>query len=155
MKFSAKTGPNYDGFKMAMEKTSQTGKGCRYLHQTDFASRIPGSQKIRISEGFCEDNLLLQRPEQNSQGRGKIGPASSSDTRPSRAGRRIFAAYQIQWWLLFQHMPPAVIKADTQFQQKEDAAHNRRHPLNQLFGSILVHFQQNLEQLFLLIRCLG
>ena len=52
-------------------------------------------------------------------------------------------------------MPPAVIKADTQFQQKEDAAHNRRHPLNQLFGFVLVHFQQDLEQLFLLFGCLG
>ena len=49
----------------------------------------------------------------------------------------------------------AVIKADTQFQQKEDAAHDRRHPLNQLFGSVLVHFQQDLKQLFLLFGCLG
>jgi len=39
--------------------------------------------------------------------------------------------------------------------EKEDAAHNRRHPLNQLFGSILVHFQQDPKQLFLLFGCLG
>ena len=50
--FSAKTGANYGVFKSVMEKISQTGIRLRYLHQTDFASRIPGSQKIRISEGF-------------------------------------------------------------------------------------------------------
>jgi len=44
-KLSAKTGPNYDDFKSAMEKTSHTETSCRYLHQTDFANRIPGSHK--------------------------------------------------------------------------------------------------------------
>ena len=70
-KLSAKTGPNYDDFKSAMEKISQTGIRCRYLHQTDFARRSPRSQKIRNSEGFCEDNLLHQMSEKNSHGRGR------------------------------------------------------------------------------------
>ena len=39
-----------------------------YLHQTDFPSRIPRSQKTRESKEFCEDNLPLQMAEQNSQG---------------------------------------------------------------------------------------
>ena len=42
---------------MVMEKIPQTEIRCRYLHQTDFARRSPHSQKIRISKGFCEDNL--------------------------------------------------------------------------------------------------
>ena len=129
MKFSVKTGPNHGGFKMVMEKTSQTEIRCCHLHQTDFARRSPRSQKIRISMGFCEDNLPLQMSEQNSQGRGGTDTVSSSDTRPSRAVRRFLAAYQNQCWLLFGHTPPAVTKPDTQFQQKEDAAHNGRHPL--------------------------
>ena len=51
-----------------MEKISQPEKRCLYPHQTDFPSRIPRSQKTRNSKGFCEDNLLLQMAEQNSQG---------------------------------------------------------------------------------------
>ena len=43
------------------------------MHQTDFPSIIPRSQKTQISEGFCEDNLPLQMAEQNSQG--EAGPA--------------------------------------------------------------------------------
>ena len=98
--FSAKTGPNYDLVEKVMEKTSQTEIRYRYLHQTDFASRSPRSQKIRISKGFCEDNLPLQMSEQNSHGRGGTDTASGSDTRPSRAGRQFLLAYQNQWWLL-------------------------------------------------------
>ena len=40
--------------------------------------------------------------------------------------------------------PPAVIKSDIQFQQKEDAA-RKGCILYQLLGSVLVHFQQDLE----------
>ena len=71
MKFSVKTGPNHGGFKSVMEKRPQTGKGCRYSHQTDSANRIPRSQKIRISKGFCEDNLpsVNVRTEQSWEGR--------------------------------------------------------------------------------------
>ena len=79
-----------------MEKTSYTETSCRYLHQADFASRIPGSQRTRNSKGFCEDNLPLQMSEQNSQRRGVIDTASSSDTCPSRAGRQFLFAYQNQ-----------------------------------------------------------
>lgn len=41
--FSVKSGPNHDRFQVAIETSSQTGKRCRHLHQTDFASCIPGS----------------------------------------------------------------------------------------------------------------
>lgn len=68
VKFTTKTGPNYGAFKSVMEKFYKTEISCRYLHQTDFTSRIPGSHKTRNSKGFCEDNLLLQMAEQNSQG---------------------------------------------------------------------------------------
>ena len=97
MKFSAKTGPNYDQAEKVMEKIPQTEIRYRYPYQTDSASRIPGSQKTRNSKGFCEDNLPLQMSEQNSQGRGTTGLASNSDTRPSRAGRQFLLAYQNQW----------------------------------------------------------
>lgn len=50
-----------------------------------------------MDQGFCEDNLLLQMSEQNSHGRGKPDTSSSSDTRPSRAGRQFLFAYQNQW----------------------------------------------------------
>lgn len=105
MKSSAKTGPNYGAFKSVIEKISQTEISCRYLHQTDFASHDPRSQKIRISKGFCEDNLLLQMVEQNSRGRGITDNAYNSNTCPSRAGRRFLIAYQNQWWLRLQHTP--------------------------------------------------
>ena len=59
---------NHDIFQILIENTYQIGKRCRYLHQTDFPSRIPRSQKTRNSKGFCEDNLPLQMAEQNSQG---------------------------------------------------------------------------------------
>ena len=68
MNLSAKTGPNYDASESVIEKISQTEKRYRYLHQTDFARCSPRSQKIRNSEGFCEDNLPQQMSEQNSQG---------------------------------------------------------------------------------------
>ena len=99
--FSVKSGPDHDGSQMVMEKIPRTGKRWHYLHQTDFTSRIPGSQKTRNSEGFCEDNLPQQMSEQNSQGRGVTGVAYNSNTRPSQAGRQFLLAYQIQWWLLF------------------------------------------------------
>ena len=86
-----------------MEKTSQTGKRCCYLHQTDFPSRIPSSQEPRNSKGFCEDNLPPQMAEQNSQRRGGAETAPSSNPRPSRAVMRFLFAYQIQCWLRFQH----------------------------------------------------
>ena len=98
--------------------------------------------------------MPLQMSEQNSQGRGKDDPAYNSNIRPP--GRQtILGCLPKSMMVAVPTHPRAVIKADTQFQQKEDAAHNRRHPLNQLFGSILVHFQQDLEQLFLLFGCLG
>ena len=37
--------------------------------------------------------------------------------------------------------PPGSQKTGFISNKKEDAVHNRRHPLNQLFGSVLVHFQ--------------
>ncbi len=71
VKSSAKTGPNHGGFKMVMEKSSQTEIRFRYLHQTDFSRRSPRSQKTRNSKGFCEDNLPQQMSEQNSQREGR------------------------------------------------------------------------------------
>jgi len=50
--FSVKSGLNHDRSQVVMEKIPQTEKRCRYLHQTDFTNRIPGSQKTRISKGF-------------------------------------------------------------------------------------------------------
>jgi len=96
VKSCAKTDPNYGDSESVIEKITQAEKRYRYLHQTDFARRNPRSQKIRNSEGFCEDNLLLQMAEQNSQGRGVTDTASSSDTCPSRAGRQFLLAYQNQ-----------------------------------------------------------
>lgn len=84
---SSKICLNYDGFKNIMEKILQTEISCRYSHQTHFTSNHRRSQNTRNSEGFCEDNLPLHMSEQNRHGRGKTGPASSSDTYPSRAGR--------------------------------------------------------------------
>ena len=68
MKSSAKTGPNHGAFKNVMEKISQTEMNYHDLHQTDFSSSHQCRQKMSFSEGFCEDNLLLQMAEQNSQG---------------------------------------------------------------------------------------
>ena len=96
MKSCAKTDPNYGASESVIEKITQTEKRYRYLHQTDFARRNPRSQKIRNSEGFCEDNLLLQMAEQNLSGRGETDIASSSDTRPSQAGIQFLLAYQKQ-----------------------------------------------------------
>lgn len=53
--------------------------------------------------------MLLQMSEQNNQGRGTTDTSYNSDTRPSRTGRQFLLVYQNQWWLFFQHMPPAVI----------------------------------------------
>ena len=89
-----------------MEKVNQTEIRCRYLHQTDFANRNPRSQKTRNSKGFCEDNLPAQMSEQNSQGRDVTGLASNSDTRPRQSSNQTYSS-----------------------NKKEDAAHNRRHPL--------------------------
>ena len=50
------------------------------------SAAIPAAIKTRNSEGFCEDNLLVQMSEQNSQGRGMTDLAYNSDTCPSRAG---------------------------------------------------------------------
>ena len=71
MKSSAKTGPNHDRSRKVMEKISQTGKRCRYSHQTHFTSSHLRRQKPRNSKGFCEDNLpsVNVRAEQSREGR--------------------------------------------------------------------------------------
>ena len=79
-----------------MAKISQARKRCRYPHQIDFPSRIPRSQKTHNSKEFCEDNLLLQIVEQDSQGIGGIGRAFNLDLRPSWAGIHLRLTYQFQ-----------------------------------------------------------
>ena len=94
MKSSAETGPNYDALKSVIEIISQTEMNYHDLHQTDFSSSHQCRQKMSFSEGFCEDNLLLQMAEQNSQGRGITNLAYNSGICPSRAGKRFLIAYQ-------------------------------------------------------------
>ena len=123
MKFSVKTGPNYDDLKSAIEKISQTGKRWRYLHQTDFASRIPGSHKNTQFGGvlwgqFASANVRTEQP-----GRGKTDHAYTSDTHQPRAGRQFLLAYQNQWWSLFQHTPRQSQNHAYNSNKKEDAAH--------------------------------
>lgn len=97
MEFSDEFHKKHEHPQIIMEKTAQSGKRCHDLHQTDFPSCILSSQKPRNSKGFCEDNLLLQMSEQNSQGRGMTDLACKSDICPSRAGRRFLFVYQNQW----------------------------------------------------------
>jgi hypothetical protein len=73
-----------------MKKSSQTETSCRYLHQTDFPSRIPRSQKPRNSKGFCEDNLLLQMAEQNSQGGAEPAILSIPTCAPPRQAYNLY-----------------------------------------------------------------
>ena len=97
VKFSAKTGPNYDGFKSAIEKISQTGKRWRYLHQTDFANRIPRSHKNTQFGGVLWGQFALANGRTEQPGRGETDHAYNSCTCPSRAGRQFLLAYQNQW----------------------------------------------------------
>ena len=97
--------------------------------------------------------LANVRAEQSREGRDMLCFQFRYTPLPSRQTGPIYLSKSMM--VAVPTHPRAVIKADTQFQQKEDAAHDRRHPLNQLFGSVLVHFQQDLEQLFLLFGCLG
>ena len=83
--FSYKYSHIHDNRYNIIEKISQTWKSCVYLHQTDFPSRIPRSQKTRNSKGFCEDNLPPQMTEQNLSGRGGTGHSLNSKLRPSQA----------------------------------------------------------------------
>ena len=101
VEFSDKSNQNHEHPKIIMEKTTQARKRCCYLHQTDFPSRIPRSQKPRNSKGFCEDDLPPQMAEQNSHGRGMGDTASSSTPRPSRAVMRFLFACNYQ--LSFTH----------------------------------------------------
>ena len=126
--FSVKSGPNHDRFQVAMEKGSQTGKRCRYLHQTDFISRILRSQKIRISEGFCEDNLLLQMSERNSHGKGRSTMLTIPIHAPPGQADNSYLPTKINGDCC-SDTPPAVIKADIQFQQKSGCCQERLHPL--------------------------
>ena len=142
--FSDKSHKNHEHPKIIIEKTAQIEKRCRHPHQTDFPSRIPRSQKPRNSKGFCEDNLLCQMAEQNSQGRGMGDTATSSNPRPSRAVIRFLLTYQIRCWLLFQHMPPADKKAVIISNTKEDAAHTATSS-DQSLGSVIVYFLQDFE----------
>ena len=115
---------------------------------------FPAAIKTRNSEGFCEDNLLLQMSEQNSQG----GARPTMLTIPIH----ISPVQADNSYLLtkinndcFSNTPLAGIKAVIIPAQKEDAAHNRRHPLINLLGSILIHFEQDSKEVFLLFGGLG
>ena len=82
--------------KVPWRKSPRPEKGDVICTRLILQAVFPAVIETRNSEGFCEDNLLLQRPEQNSHGRGGTDTASSSDTRPSRAGRQFLLAYQNQ-----------------------------------------------------------
>ena len=110
-----------------MEKISQPEKRCLYPHQTDFPSRIPRSQKTRNSKGFCEDNLLLQMAEQNSQGGAESIMLSTPTCAPPRQAYNLYIL-PIPILIAVPAHALAVKNTDTQFQQKEDAA-QRLHPL--------------------------
>ena len=110
-----------------MEKRSQTGRRRCYSHQTDFPSRIPRSQKTRNSKGFCEDNLLLQMAEQNSQGGAEPAILSIPTCAPPRQAYNLYIL-PIPILIAVPAHALAVKNTDTQFQQKEDAA-QRLHPL--------------------------
>ena len=144
MEFSDVFHQNHEHPKIIMAKTTQAGKRCRDLHQTDFPSRIPRSQKPRNSKGFCEDNLPPQMAEQNSQGRGMGDTATSSNPRPSRAVMRFLFAYQIQCWLLFQYALAVIM-------DRHDLLYfnTKIFVLDFLPGSILVHFELDFK------RCSG
>lgn len=129
MKFSVKTGPNYDDLKSAIEKISQTGKRWRYLHQTDFASRIPGSHKNTQFGGVLWGQFAFANVRTEQPGRGKTDHAYNSDTHQPRAGRQFLLAYQNQWWSLFQHTPRQSQNHAYNSNKKRGCCPSRLHPL--------------------------
>ena len=108
-----------------------------YLHQTDFPSRIPRSQKTGNSKGFCEDNLLWQMTEQNSQGGAEPAILSIPTCAPPRQAYNLYIL-PIPILIAVPAHALAVKNTDTQFQQKEDAARKAASSY-QLPGSIFVH----------------
>ena len=115
MDFSDKKGSNYDQAENIMEKIPQTRKRYRYSHQTDFPSRIPRSQKTRNSKGFCEDNLLLQMAEQNSQGGAESIMLSTPTCAPPGQAYNLYIL-PIPILIAVPAHAPAVKNTDTQFQ---------------------------------------
>lgn len=123
MKSSAKTGPNHDSSRKVMEKISQTEIRHRHLHQTHFTSGHRRRQKTRNSKGFCEDNLpsVNVRAEQSREGR--IRPCLQFRYTPLPGRHTILTCLPKSMVIAVPtHAPPAVIKPDIQFHQKEDAA---------------------------------
>ena len=58
---------------------------------------FPAVIKTRNSKGFCEDNLLLQMSEQNSQGGAQPTLLTIPAYAPPASGRQFLLAYQNQW----------------------------------------------------------
>ena len=82
--------------KVSWRESPRPEKGVAICTRPILPAVFPAVIKTRNPEGFCEDNLPLQMSEQNRQGRGVTDTASSSDTRPSRAGIQFLLAYQNQ-----------------------------------------------------------
>ena len=82
MRFSAENDTNYGTLKSVIEKTSQTGKRCRYLHQTHFIGRHRRRQKTKIKRGSVRTICLSKCPNRTGNERGVIGLASNSNHTP-------------------------------------------------------------------------
>jgi len=90
---------------------------------------FPAVIETRNSEGFCEDNLLLQMSEQNSQGRGKTDPAYNSHIHPSRIRQTILCCLPKSMVGAVPTHASAVTKSDIQFQRKRGCCQEGLHPL--------------------------
>ena len=104
----------------------------------------PRSQKTRISKGFCEDNLpsVNGRTEQSWEGRDRHCFQFRYMPLPCR---------QTSLCCLPKSMVVAVPTHPRQSQNQTHNSNKKRMLLiqaassNQLFGSVLIHFQQDLE----------
>ena len=139
---------------MVMEKTSQTEIRCCHLHQTDFRSSHWRSQKTRNSKGFCEDNSpsVNVRAEQSQEGRDR--PCFQFRYMPLPCRQTILICLPKSMMVAVLSRAPRQSKITTHNSNKKRMLLIQAASSDQLFGSVLIHFQQDLEQPFLLIGCL-
>ena len=121
MKSSAKTCPNYGACKSVIEKIYQTEISCRYLHQTDFASRIPGSHKNTQFGGVLRGQFASANVRAEQPGRGTTNLAYNSGICPSRIRQTIPTCLPKSTVVAAPTHAPADTKPCLQIQQKEDA----------------------------------
>ena len=129
---------------MSWRKPPRLGKGDIICTRLILPAVFPAVKKTRNSEGFCEDNLPLQMSEQNSQGRGRPTMLTVPIHAPPGQSDNPYLLTKING-NCYSNTRSRQSQMQTYNSNKKRMLLIQAESSDRLLGSVLVHFQQDLE----------